>query len=613
MMRRGLTATADEIQAMVRVAMEKEHADLVIVGGDLVNVYTGELLRSWPVAVKGSWIACVGEDVGHTIGPDTQVIDATGKVLIPGFIDGHVHALWIHSLQELLKFAISCGTTTIISDTTDFSYTLGYDGVVQFLECARDQPTKVFATLPSIFATAQSDYADIMDPGMFSELLERGDILGLGESSWVPVVNGDRRVIDLFADTSGHRKKLEGHGAGARGRILNSFVAAGVSSCHESTTAAEALEKLRLGMCVMVREGGGRKDLEAVSAIKDENVDFRRLALTTDILSPAELIQYGYMDHVVQKAIDLGFAPITAVQMATLNVAEHFSIDDVVGGIAPGKYADILIMPDLASIRLDWVISNGQVVARDGVRLVDPRPYDYPESSRTTVRLPHRLEAADFRISVDDDSPEILTRIIDLTSNIANKEAFVALPVRDRELKASLDADVLKVAAIDRLHNQGKMFVGLVRGFGLKKGAFASTASWNSSNVLIVGAGEKDMAGAGNRIRDLQGGVVLYADGEVLAELPMPIGGNVSDLPMEAIADRLEQIKRTLADLGCRLPDPHLMLVTLTCTVVPSIRLSTDGLIRVKDGKVMDLMVQNRAGERKQVKGQRVVDRRSHD
>ena len=583
--------SATEIKSLVNVALGNEEADLAIVNGDLVNVYTGELLKGQSIAIKGKWIAYVGSDAGHAIGPETEVIDASGKTLVPGFIDGHTHMLWFYPLEEFLKYSMKSGTTTVISETIDFSFTLGYEGIVQFLESVEDQPIKIFATLPSTYANGQAGYADVITPAMFHELLEHDGILGLGESNWLPVIRGDNRVLDLFADTLAQGKKLEGHSAGARGNKLVAYVASGISSCHESITAREALERLRLGLHVMMREGEVRKDIESVAQIKDERIDFRRLAVATDGVGARHLMEHGYLDYVVQRAIELGFDPITAIQMATLNVAEHFSIDNIVGGIAPGKYADIVIISSLTSIKPECVISSGRVVAKDGKPLVEPKRYTYPESSRTTVRLPRRLEAADFAIRVGSGAGEVTARVIDLSPNIMNKEALITMPVSGGEIKSDISRDILKVAAIDRLSNSAKMFVGLVRGFQLKKGAFAATANWDVSNVLVVGASEEDMAGAVNRIWELQGGAVVYADGEVQAELPMPIAGCISDLPMEAVADRLERIQQELADLGCQIPDPHLLLTTLTTPILPALRISTDGLIGVKEGKVIDLIV----------------------
>lgn len=591
-MRQRPSLNADKIKSLMNVAMGKEQADLVIIGGDLINVYTGEILKGWSVAIKGDRIAYVGAAAEHTIGPDTEVVDASGKTLVPGFIDGHAHVMHTHgTIEEFLKHVTKSGTTTIISETLDFAFALGYEGVIDFLESVKDQPIKIFATAPSTFANGQPDYKDVITPDEFRKLLEREEIMGVGESNWVPVIRGDEQVLNLFAETLCYGKTLEGHSSGARNSKLVAFVASGNSSDHEPIATEEVLERLRLGMCVMMREGDVRNDLEAIAAIKDEKIDFRRLSVTTDGIGAKHLIEHGYVDSIVQKAIDLGFNPITAIQMATLNVAEHFHIDNIVGGIAPGKCADIVVLPNITTIKPEVVISNGQIVSKDGKLLVEPRTHSYPDRARNTVRIPRELIADDFAVGVDGSHKDITVRVIDIGHDIANKLAELSLPVIDGELKVDVQNDILKVAAIDRIHNSGKMFVGLVKGFGLKKGAFAATAAWDVCNVVVIGASEEDMAVAVNRVRELQGGPVVFADGEIKAELPMPIAGQTSELPMEEIARHLEDIQNQVANLGSQVTYAHLMLNTLTTTIVPAVRISTGGLIDVKTGEIMDLII----------------------
>ena len=583
---------AKQIKSLVNVALGHEKADLAIISGDVVNVYTGEILKGWAVAAKGEWIAYVGKDASHTIGPETRVIDAAGKTLIPGLIDGHAHVLHTHgTIYEFLKHVIKTGTTTIISEMLDFAFTVGYEGVIDFLESVADQPIKIFATAPSTLANGQVDYKDIISPDQYDKLLEHDGIMGVGESNWVPMIKGDQQLLDLSARTLACGKKLEGHAAGAKGNKLAAFAASGNSSDHESIAAQEALDRLRLGMHVMIREGDVRHDLEAIAAIRDEGIDFRRLTLTTDGMGARHLIEHGYMDSLVQKAIDLGFDPVKAIQMGTLNAAEHFSLDNIIGGIAPGKQADIVIIPDPASIKPEYVISKGQIVAQDGKLVIEPRRHIYPEFIRNTVRLPRKLEPVDFTIKADGSANEVTTRVIDLGSDIANKSALLEMVVVDGEVKSDVDRDIIKVAAIDRIHNTGKMFVGLIRGFGLNNGAFAATASWDASNILVVGVSEDDMAGAVNRICQMQGGAVVFAQGRVKAEFPLPIACQLSDMPMGKISQQLAQLQREVENLGCQLPYAHLMLNTLTTTIIPAIRISVDGLLDIKTDQSLDLIL----------------------
>lgn len=588
----NMSPSAEQIQGLVAVALGEAKADLVLKDADLVNVYTGEVLKGWSVATRGEWISYVGEDAGHTIGPGTAVIEAAGKTLIPGLIDGHAHVLHTHgTIDEFLKHVIPGGTTTIVSETLDFCFTLGYEGVVDFMESVRDQPVKIFATAPSALANGQADYREVISPEEYARLLDREDILGVGESNWVPIIRGDGKMADLFAEVLSRGKRLEGHAAGARGNRLVAFAASGNTSDHEPIAAEEVLERLRLGMHVMVREGDVRTDLEGVSAIREAGIDLRRLAVTTDGIGARHLIEHGYMDSLIRKAMDLGFDPVTAIRMGTLNVAEHFGLDGFVGGIAPGRQADLVLLPGLTDIRPECVVSRGKVIFRDGRLIGEPRQHAYPEYMRRTIRLPRPLRAEDFAVRVGGEDGEVTVRVIDMGPDIANREAQIPMKVSGGMVMMDVPGGVIKVAAIDRVSNEGTMFTGLVRGFGLEAGAFAATAAWDVSNVLVVGASEEDMAGAVNRVWEMQGGPVVFRDGEVLAELPLPIAGQLSDLPLEEIAERLEGIQRAVEGLGCRLPYAHLLLNTLTTTIVPSLRISTTGLLDIRARRPVSLVV----------------------
>ena len=354
----------NQYQKLIDVALGRTPGDLAIVNARLLNVYTGEILDNQSVCTCGERIACVGPDVGSAIGDATAVIDAGGATLIPGFIDGHTHVASSFTAGEFLKYAATGGTTTIVTETLEPYAVAGIKGVLDFLASLKDQPIKFFATAPAMVSTSRAAMG--IDPVDLDTLLAREEILGLGESYWQAVLQNPDVFLPLFAKTTGHRKLLEGHSAGARGNKLQAYAACGVSSCHEPIKAEEVLDRLRLGIYVMVREGSIRRDLAEIAGIKDMVADTRRLILTTDGISPADLLELGYMEHLVQKAIDCGFDPVTAVQMATLNVAEHFGLDDRLGGIAPGKYADLVLIPDPQTIQAMLVVSSGRIIARDG-------------------------------------------------------------------------------------------------------------------------------------------------------------------------------------------------------------------------------------------------------
>jgi len=580
--------TPDENIQLTKVALGEKEADLVIVNADVVNVYTGEILKDQTISVKDKWIAYVGQNAGDSMGPQTEIIDARGQTVIPGLIEGHTHIAWLYSAGEFLKYAITGGTTTVVTETFEIYPVSGYDGVVDFLESLKDQPIKLFGTAPAMISISQA--ARGIPSETLEKLLARDDILGLGESYWQAVLQEPDGTLPLYEQTLKAGKTLEGHSAGARDKKLAAYVDLGISSCHEPINADQVLERLRMGLHIMVREGSIRRDLAEISKIKDRGIDLRRLILSTDGVTPEDLIAKGYLEYVLQKAIDCGFDPVAAIQMATLNVAEHFSLDAFIGGIAPGRYADMVIIPDVHTIKAQWVISNGKVIAREGQLLASPRNHPYTTRSLNSIQLYRDTKPADFKIHVNDKSDSATVMVIDLVTDLVTAELKMQLPVSDGELKPDIDQDILKVSAIDRTNQPGKFFNGLIKGFGLKSGAMACSAAWDSSDIIAVGANEDDMAAAVNRIRALQGGAVLCEKGEILAELPLPIFGVMSDLPIEDISRRLKQIRKTAAALGVPHPDPLLTLITLTGAAIPYLRICEEGLVNLKDGQTRPLV-----------------------
>ncbi|MFC1923759.1 adenine deaminase C-terminal domain-containing protein [Chloroflexota bacterium] len=598
-MKKGFTAmqekldqtNSEKIRTLINTALGKAKADLVISNANLVNVYSGELLSGQSVAIKGDRIAFIGEQSEHTIGPDTDVIDASGKVLIPGFIDAHTHPFQLCPVDGFLKYAIRGGTTAIISETTHLALTLGYRGLQQFLKATNNQPIKIFTTVAPTVSLSPTSQLNILRPEQLRRLFKQKSIVGLGENNWPSILKNDGGIISLHAETLNAGKQLEGHSAGASGINLVAYVASGISSCHESTTIEDVLERLKLGLHVMIREGDVRRDLEAIASIKDEPIDFRRLVLCTDGVKPTHLIQHGYMEFVIQKAIDLGFNPIVAIQMATINAAEHFSLDNLIGGIAPGKCADMVIIPNLRNIEAEMVISNGQIIAQRGQLLVQPRKHAYHKSILRSIHIPGKMEPADFQISVQETDKSVTVRVINQITEAVTKEEQIAITPKNGLLETDIERDILKVSFIDRTNSPGKMFTGFVKGFGMRRGAIACSVSMILSGITVVGTKDEDIAGAVNRVIDLQGGVVVYNEGEVLAELPLPVAGYISELPIEIVSERFEAIQKSSADLGTSLPRIYSTVAALGTTVIPFLRICESGLMDIKKGELVGLLV----------------------
>jgi adenine deaminase len=458
------------------------------------------------------------------------------------------------------------------------------------MDSLSNQPIKIFATVPTMVSTSTN--VGIPQKEILDKLLSMDNILGIGESYWQAVLQKPEIFFPNLIEMLKAGGRLEGHSAGARGKKLMAYVAPGISSCHEPINTEEVLERLRLGLYVMIREGSIRRDLASLSGIKDAGIDMRRLLLASDGINPVDLFEKGYMESVVQKAIDLGFTPMNAVQMATVNVAEYFGIDGITGGIAPGKHGDLLIIPDPENIKAEYVVSKGKIIAEGGKLLATPRKHAFSKSTLDSVSLPRDLKASDFLITTGGNSSQVNVRLIDLVSDLVTKEHITSVPVIEGEIKPDADKDILKVAAIDRSNVPGKIFVGLVRGLCLNKGAIACSSAWDTSDIIVAGANEEDMATAVNRISALQGGAVLCVEGKIIEEIPLPIFGLMTDTPMEPLVIKSRNIIAIAKDLGFPFDDPLLTIATLTGAAIPFIRICEEGLVDIKEGKILDLIVQ---------------------
>ena len=588
---RAQVTNRDKMYELMKVALGEAEADLAIVGGDIVNVYTGEVIKGDTVLIKGDKIAYVGKNASKSIGSSTQVIDAAGKTLIPGIIDGHTHIDFLFSVSEFLRYAIKGGVTTVITESNGIAFPLGYQGIVQFLRALKNQPIKIFATVPPMVTTSPVAKENAITAEELRRLLRRKDVIGLGESYWNWIIGGDQRVLDLMMETKRSDKKIEGHSAGARDNKLQAYISSGVSSCHEPVTFEEVIERLRLGVFVLVREGEVRRELEAISKIKDENIDFRKLAVATDGIGPRQLMTDGFTEFIVQKAIDLGFDPVTAIQMVTINVAQHFGIDDSIGGIAPGKYADVVIIPDPRTIRAEYVISNGRVVAENGQLVVQPRKHVYPKSMRNSIHLPRNFSADNFAIPVKSRRNQVKVRVIDQVTDLLTREALIDMPVSDGLLKSDTGKGIIKVAAIERTYSTGKTFVGFIRGIGLKSGAIATSTAWDSPVIIVIGVSEADMAQAVNRLKVLEGGVVACAGGKILAEISLPFAGIFCTEPMGTLAHKLDQIQQAAVNLGCTSPDIRVTISVLSTAAIPYLRICEQGLVDFRQNGLVDLII----------------------
>ena len=581
----------DDSESLLAVALGRQPADLVVRGGILANVYTGELLEGWGVAVAGTRIASIGPEAERHIGPDTTVIDAQGRIVAPGFIDGHTHLDCIHRLDHYLAAAIPTGLTTLITETGQLSTVGGYPALAAFLGQLPRLPVTAFATAPTIsyLLSDRGDGEPMITTEEMARLLEEPGVVGLGEVYWPALLHGRAGLRLLIAKAEALGKVVEGHTAGARGNKLIACVAAGISSCHEPITAQEVQERLRLGLTTMVRDGSIRRDLGALEgALK--GIDTRRLALVSDTVWADDLLERGYLDEAARQAVRMGLSPMQALQAITLTPAEHFRIEGLVGGLAPGRQADLVLFPDLASFRPDLVIARGRVVARDGLVTVPIAPLELPAQVFPGPRVPHRLTLDDLRIPAPTGRDRVAVRIIHFSGEIVTQAAVREVPVRGGAFEADPEADLLKIVAMDR-RGHGQIARGFVSGYGLRRGALAASVSFDTANLILLGGNDADMLVAAERMLVMGGGVVVAEDGAIRAEVPLPLGGVMSDQPMDRLAGQIVACQRALAELGCIRENPLLSAQVVTFIAIPAIRIRERGLWDVRWNQAVSLIV----------------------
>jgi len=579
---------------LVDVAMGKAPADLVIRSATLVNVYSRELCPKTSIAVKGSRLAYVG-DHEPMIGPRTQVMEAEEFYAVPGLIDGHIH---IESSMldpiEFAKVVLPRGTTVIMIDPHEIANVLGVEGVRLMLARTEGIPLKVYVQAPScVPSTINLETAGAkIGPREIRTMLKWPRVVGLGEVMNYPsILAGDRKLTLMIRETETARKVVEGHAPGLLGKELNGYLSAGITGDHESTTEQELLDKLRLGCVVEIREGSTSHNLSTlIRALKGHNLSPRRAILVSDDRHATDLVELGHMDYNVRRAIEEGLDPIDAISMATLNTAEHFRVDTEVGGIAPGKRADIVLTRDLTQIKAEAVIADGRVVAKDGAMITEIVSPHFPPRSLRTVRLRRRIEPQDFLVKSDIKDGVARTAVIETSGEILTKRSCEDLPVRKHQIDGNLERDVLKIAVVERHKRTGNIGLGFVRGFGLKAGAISSSVAHDSHNICVVGANDSDMAGAVNEIARLQGGLVAHRDGKVLAELALPFGGLMSTQPIEQVNRAEKQLADAARSLGCTIASPFMVMSFLSLAVIPEVRLTDKGLVDVSSAKLIPIM-----------------------
>ncbi len=590
---------AEVAPRLVAVAAGREKADLVIRGGKLVNVQSREILDGWQVAVAAGRFAYVGPDASHCIGPDTRVIDADGRYLIPGLCDGHMHIeSGMLTPAEFAAAVIPHGTTTMFTDPHEIANVLGLRGVRMMHDEALMQPVNIYTQMPSCAPSApglettgfEISAADV------AEAMAWPGIIGLGEMMNFPgVINGDPQMLAEMAATMNAGKTVGGHYASPdKGTAFSAYVAGGAADDHEGTAEADAIARVRNGMRSMMRLGSAWYDVESqITAVTEKGLDPRNFILCTDDCHSGTLVNDGHMNRVVRHAIACGCDPVIALQMATINTANHFGLERELGSIAPGRRADMILTSDLTTLPIEEVFARGQTVARDGKITVDCPHYDWPADARQTVHMGKVLDDADFAILAPEGKNKVKAKVIGVVENQAPTEALTAeLPVVDGLVEG--EGDTYQIALVERHQGTGKVVNGFVSGFGYQgKMAMASTVAHDSHHMIVVGTDRAMMAAAANRLGQVGGGVTVWKDGKELALVELPIAGLMSDSPAAQVAAKADQMVAAMAACGCTLNNAYMQHSLLALVVIPSLRISDLGLVDVEKFEITDIFEEN--------------------
>ena len=584
--------TRQESERLIRCALGEIKADLVVRGGKLINVYSGEILEGMEIAVIDGRICYVGGSADHTRGDATEVLNASGTHVAPGFIDGHTHIGYYARPYENLQSFLPRGATALIASCDELASVFGFRGLKWFLDEVGRHPVRVYALVsmaapqdPLLCNTATFSNEEV------AEALADPRVLGMGEIvSWLRLIQCDDEILHRVALARRNGQIIHGHTAGARDQKLCAVAAVGISSCHEPIRFEDALERLRLGYWTMLREGSLRQDLEAtLPPLIAAGVSLERLILVTDSMSPNDVEERGYMDYVVRRAIALGLTPMQAFQAVTLKPATYSGLESDVGGIAPGRFADIVLIDNLEQCRVREVLVAGTLVARDGESTVKPNSIELPHDMLHSLRVSTPIKAETFKVISRVATPRI--RIIEFVNQSITAERIAQVNAGSGIIAADGTADLLKVAMFDCHHGLPHIGFGFLKGFGAKVGAVGITTNLDENALMIVGSDDVDMAHCANALLEAGGGIAVVDKGEMLGFLQFAFGGLFSLQPWRKVGRALGRLQTLLKEKGSSFDEPFFALNFLPFVTLPALRITTRGLINVKERRIVSLFV----------------------
>lgn len=581
---------------LVEVLLGRRPADRVVSNARVVDVVGGNV-KPGGIAIRGDRIAKVG-DVDGCVGPETEVVDASGACVAPGLIETHLHAYETNlGFTEYARLLLIRGTTTVPEAAYGIGQVRGLEGVRFCIDELRRTPMNVMVQVPALGYLQNIELGlpgspNDLDGDDLFEIMSWSDCVGLEEPPYVPIDEKDPVIARLIPEALSRGQVVMGHGAGLTGAQLEAYSAAGVTADHEAITAEEAIERLQAGMLVSMRESDvahNQRDLQR--AITEHGADPANFMFCADVLDPVTAARVGHIDNNVRIAIDGGIEPIDAVRMATINAARYYRLEHEVGSLTPGRRADLVLVDGLEDFEPHTVVAGGKVVVSNGEFVHPMQAPSYPAFLRDTVNLARPARTEDFRVGVPRGAQRVTVRVIG-AELLVSDERHLDLGVNDGSVRVDTANDVLKIAMLDRYGRDYPPAVGFIQGYGLKRGAIGTTYNPMYHNVLVMGTNDDDLAVAANSLAEMGGGFVAVDGGEVVGSVPLPLCGLLSDQPAESFVPQLEQLYRTVADMGCSMASPyHNLAFTAVCGELPFLKLSHLGMFDVQKREVLPALV----------------------
>jgi len=574
--------SVSNISLLNSVAMGDKSADLILKNCSLVNVYTNEIQEKIQIAIKKDRIAYVGPDASHAKGSSTKIIDVKNKYVSPSFADPHIHIDHFLLPSEFIKKSLLCGVTSLFPDSIDIVSTTGHRGFREFVKLTNQLPMRFFHVIPGgLPVDPKFSSGKTMSFSEIKSAIKLDDVIGLGEVfSWTKVTKRDSATMRSLSFMLDNGCVINGHTAGIGEKKLNAYISSGILSCHEPINFQEVLDRLRLGMWVMVREGSIRRDLKEILPLVMSNGIFtNRLMFCSDGLDPIDIEKYGHIDYCVNQSIKLGLDPIEAICIASKNCFDYYNMGKDLGGIAPGKLADLLIFNRLENIKPSKVFVGGKLIVSENKIVSNIRKNTLPKALAKTVKT-RRLTEKDFLIPYKKKIANV--NVISLKTEIITEKSNEDLNVMQKNIGTSRDRDIWKVAAFDRIFGTKKHSIAFLKNFNANVGAFASTWNFHENNLLVIGMNEKDMAVAANHLIKSNGGMVVVKNKKVLASMPLQMAGVISTDSFEHVRRNYTKINSVLSDRGCKFRRPHLIPIFLPFLALPEIRILNTGLVDVK-------------------------------